>query len=64
VAALIAVIERWIERGTVPADVPVALIAGIVPTAAFGSVVLRQRSLEAAAVEELVDFVLLPALRV
>lgn len=64
VAALVAVIERWIERGTVPADVPVALVAGIVPTAAFGSVMLRQRSLETEAVAELVDFVLLPALRV
>jgi AcrR family transcriptional regulator len=63
VAALIAVIERWIERGAVPPDVPVALIAGIVPTAAFGSVTLRQRSLEAQTVADLVDFVLLPALR-
>jgi AcrR family transcriptional regulator len=63
VAALIAVIERWIERGVVPADVPVELIAGIVPTAAFGSVTLRQRSLEPRAVADLVDFVLLPALR-
>jgi AcrR family transcriptional regulator len=64
VAALIAVIERWIGRGQVSADVPAALIAGIVPTAAFGSVILRQRSLEVEAVTELIDFVVLPALGV
>lgn len=63
VAALVAVIERWIERGAVPGDVPVRVIAGIVPTAAFGSVSLRQRALEPAAVAELVDAVMLPALR-
>jgi AcrR family transcriptional regulator len=62
VAALVAVIERWIARGEVSPDVPVALLAGIVPTAAFGSVMLRQRSLEPETVEQLVDAVLLPAL--
>jgi AcrR family transcriptional regulator len=62
VAALIAVIERWIERGVVSPDAPVRLIAGIVPTAAFGSVTLRQRALERAAVTELVDLVVIPAL--
>jgi AcrR family transcriptional regulator len=64
VAALTAVIERWVERGVVPGDVPVPLIAGVVPTAAFGSVTLRKRSLEPQTVIDLVDFVLLPALRV
>lgn len=64
VVALTTVIERWIERGVVPSDVPVSLIAGIVPTAAFGSVTLRKRSLDPATVTELVDFVLLPSLRV
>jgi AcrR family transcriptional regulator len=64
VAALVAVIERWIERQVVPPDVPVELIAGIVPTAAFGSVTLRKRSLEPQAVADLVDYVLLPALRI
>lgn len=63
VAALIAVIERWIERGEVSADAPVTLLAGIVPTAAFGSVMLRQRSLDIETVTGLVDAVLLPALR-
>lgn len=62
VEALIAVIERWIERGVIRPDARVSLIAGIVPTAAFGSVALRQRPLEPQAVEELVDYVLLPAL--
>ncbi|WP_295124742.1 TetR-like C-terminal domain-containing protein [uncultured Leifsonia sp.] len=63
VRALVEVIHRWIQRGEVPDDVRVELIAGIIPTAAFGSVTLRQRALDAAAVTELVDHVLLPALR-
>jgi len=62
VATLISVIERWIERGAVAADAHVALIAGIVPTAAFGSVSLRQRALDERTVIDLVDHVLLPAL--
>ncbi|WP_226655783.1 TetR/AcrR family transcriptional regulator [Leifsonia sp. LS1] len=62
VRALIAVIERWIARGVVPPTVPVELIAGIVPTAAFGSVVLRKQSLDEQAVRELIDFVVVPAL--
>ncbi|QIZ99904.1 TetR/AcrR family transcriptional regulator [Leifsonia sp. PS1209] len=61
-AALREVIERWIARGVVPADVPVALIAGLVPTAAFGSVVLRKQYLDEEAVTELIDRVVLPAL--
>lgn len=64
VATLVAVIERWIERGIVPPGVPVNLVANIIPTAAFGSVTLRQRALEPEAITDLVDFVLLPALRV
>ncbi|WP_091227882.1 TetR/AcrR family transcriptional regulator [Microbacterium sp. 3J1] len=63
VAALTAVIERWIERGEVRADAPVALIAGLVPTAAFGSVSLRRRVLAPDAVEQLVDEVVLRSLR-
>lgn len=64
VAALVEVIRRWIRRGVVPEDTRVELIAGIIPTAAFGSVTLRQRALDADAVAELVDHVLLPALGV
>ncbi|PCE15203.1 hypothetical protein AUC47_14655 [Microbacterium sp. SZ1] len=63
VAVLTAVIERWRERGEVRADAPVALVAGIVPTAAFGSVSLRRRALEPETVAELIDQVVLPALR-
>lgn len=63
VAVLTSVIERWIDRGEVRADAPVSVIAGIVPTAAFGSVSLRRRALEPEAVTELVDQVILPALR-
>lgn len=63
VAVLTSVIERWRDRGEVRADAPVAVIAGIVPTAAFGSVSLRRRALEPEAVTELVDQVILPALR-
>lgn len=62
VRALIAIIERWIARGAVSPTVPVGLIAGIVPTAAFGSVVLRKQYLDEPAVRELIDFVILPAL--
>ena len=63
VAVLTRVIERWRDRGEVRADAPIAVIAGIVPTAAFGSVSLRRRALEPEAVTELVDQVILPALR-
>ncbi|QPE03422.1 TetR/AcrR family transcriptional regulator [Microbacterium schleiferi] len=62
VAALIAVIERWIARGIVAPDVHVDVVAGIVPTAAFGAVTLTQRSLEPKAITELIDVVVLPAL--
>lgn len=63
-AALSAVIRRWIDRGVVAPDVPVGLIAGIVPTAAFGSVTLRRRALDPETITSLVDAVVLPALGV
>ncbi len=62
VAAIVAVIERWIQRGTVPPSVPVSLIAGIVPAVAFGRVSLERRALDPETVEHLVDDVLVPAL--
>ena len=55
-------IERWIARGIVAPDVHVDVVAGIVPTAAFGAVTLTQRSLEPKAITELIDVVVLPAL--
>lgn len=63
VAAIETVIRRAIERGEVSPEAPVTLVAGIVPTAAFGSISLRKRPLEPQAVVDLVDRVLLPALR-
>ena len=62
VAALISVIDRAKERGDARDDAPTELIAGIVPSVAFGSVTLQGRSLEPATIERLVDDVLLPAL--
>lgn len=62
VAAIRAVIERWIERGVIAPTASVALLAGIIPTAAFGSVVLQRRYLSEAEVTELVDVVVVPAL--
>ncbi|WP_243233559.1 hypothetical protein [Microbacterium sp. CIAB417] len=63
-AMLVEVIERWIRRGVVSADVPVARSADIVPAAAFRSVVLQQRGLPRQSVLDLVDHVVLPALTV
>lgn len=62
VDALVAVIDRWVERGAIHPSTPVALIAGLVPTAAFGSVSLQKRALDPEAVRQLVDEVVLPAL--
>ncbi|MEW1834182.1 TetR/AcrR family transcriptional regulator [Microbacterium sp. NPDC079995] len=59
---LIAVVERWRDRGRVPRETKVRLIASVIPTAAFGSVVLRRRALTAAQITELVDDIILPAL--
>lgn len=58
-----SVITTWIDRGDVPAGVPVELIAGIVPSVAFGRVVLSRRLIPVAEAEQLVDDILLPALR-
>jgi AcrR family transcriptional regulator len=62
VAALTAVIDRWIARGVVEPTVPVALFASIVPTVAFGRVSLQRRALDPATVVEIVDRILLPGL--
>jgi AcrR family transcriptional regulator len=62
VAGIVSVLERWIERGRISPDVPVPLIAAIVPTAAFGSVTLQQRGLDPQHIADLVDHIVLPAL--
>ena len=59
--AFAAVLDRWAARGQVTSSAPVGLLAGIVPAAAFRSVVFRRQSLDLQTATDLVDFVLLPA---
>ena len=61
--AFAAVVDRWRARGQVATSAPTDLLAGIVPAAAFRSVALRRRALDQQTAVDLVDFVLLPALR-
>ena len=61
--AFAAVLERWRTRGQVTSSAPAELLAGIVPAAAFRSVAFRRRALDQQTAVDLVDFVLLPALR-
>jgi AcrR family transcriptional regulator len=61
--AFAAVLERWRPSGQVTSAAPAELLAGIVPAAAFRSVAFRRRALDRQTAVELVDFVLLPALR-
>jgi AcrR family transcriptional regulator len=61
--AFVAVLERWRARGQVAPSAPADLLAGIVPAAAFRSVAFRRRALDHRTATDLVDFVLLPALR-
>ncbi|WP_438352382.1 TetR/AcrR family transcriptional regulator [Microbacterium sp. CJ88] len=56
------VIVRWIDAGVVPADVAVEAIVSIVPSVAFGRVVIAREVLDVAAATELVDDILIPAL--
>jgi AcrR family transcriptional regulator len=62
-AAFAAVVERWRARGEIATSAPIELLSGIVPAAAFRSVVFRRRALDQRTAENCVDFVLLPALR-
>ena len=57
-----AVIARWIDRGAVAPEVPVDVIASIVPSIAFGRVVMTRRLIDEATAVQIVDGVLLPAL--
>ncbi|MCU7724235.1 TetR/AcrR family transcriptional regulator [Actinoplanes sp. KI2] len=61
--AFAAVLRRWQARGEVASSAPADLLAGIVPAAAFRNVVFRRRALDHRTAVDLVDFVLLPALR-
>ena len=61
--AFATVLDRWRARGEVTTSAPTDLLAGIVPAAAFRSVALGRRTIEQQTAVELVDFVLLPALR-
>jgi AcrR family transcriptional regulator len=56
------VIRTWIDRGVVTADAPVDVIASIVPSVAFGRVVMSRELMDVTTAEDLVDRVLLPAL--
>jgi AcrR family transcriptional regulator len=58
-----AVIRRWIDAGEVSPGVPIEAIVSIVPSVAFGRVVITRELLDVADVTDLVDGVLLPALR-
>lgn len=62
VAAIGDVIDRWIAAGVIRPDVPRALVVRIVPSIAFGQIVLNRRGLDEATVTELVDRIMLPAL--
>jgi len=61
--AFAAVLDRWRAHGQVATSAPTDLLAGIVPAAAFRSVAFRRRALDQQTAVDLVDFVLLPALR-
>jgi AcrR family transcriptional regulator len=59
--AFAVVLRRWTERGQVTSSAPAGLLAGIVPAAAFRSVILRRQALDPQTATDLVDHVLLPA---
>jgi AcrR family transcriptional regulator len=61
--AFATVIDRWRARGEVTSPAPTALLAGIVPAAAFRSVVLQRQAIDPQTATHLVEYVLLPALR-
>jgi AcrR family transcriptional regulator len=58
-----AVITRWMDRGEIPSDAPIETISSIIPSVAFGRVVLSRELMDEETATELVDRVLLPALR-
>ena len=62
-AVISAVMQRWVARGEIPASVPMSLLGGIIPAMAFRDVVFGGRPLDRQSAVDLVDRVLLPALR-
>ncbi|WP_430539255.1 TetR/AcrR family transcriptional regulator C-terminal ligand-binding domain-containing protein [Microbacterium dauci] len=62
-AAIAAVIGRAVDRGDLPPGAPVELAAGVIPAAAFRSVMARGRPLDAESITALIDRIVLPALR-
>jgi AcrR family transcriptional regulator len=62
-AAIATVLRRGVERGDLPAGAPIELAAGVVPAVAFRSVMARGRPLDAETITDLVDRIVLPALR-
>lgn len=61
--ALRLVITRSVARGEIAPSVPVDLLTGIIPAVAFRQVALHGRRIDTDTVADLVDHVLLPALR-
>ena len=64
VAALRAVLERWVERGAILPSTRTDVIAGLVPILASSSILTQRRGLRESDAIDLVDHVLLPALTV
>lgn len=62
-SAFATVMERWRARGDVSDSAPVDLLTTLVPSVAFGNVMRRRRALDEQTAVDLVDGVLLPALR-
>ncbi|MFC4500291.1 MULTISPECIES: TetR/AcrR family transcriptional regulator [Streptomyces] len=61
--ALQSVIRRWVARGEIAPSVPVELLTTLVSALALRQVLLHGRCIDTGTVADLVDHVLLPALR-
>lgn len=58
-----AVLERWRERGEIAPSAALSLLSGILPTFAFRFVVFAGHTIDEQTAIDLVDHVMLPALR-
>ncbi|MFE4832219.1 TetR/AcrR family transcriptional regulator C-terminal ligand-binding domain-containing protein [Streptomyces sp. NPDC056672] len=61
--ALESVIKRWVARGEVAPSVPIDLLTSLIPALGLRQALLRGRRVDTGTVGDLVDHVLLPALR-